>query len=260
MPGLQDLLLKAGINKKPTQFLKDSLISSFILTTFLVGLMVIVSLKIIHIQFLILSIASFVLLMVMIGFFLNAPNMMILKKRKQIDEVIIGLGRQMLIQVRSGIPIYDILRFASKQKNEAGKTFLEITNKVSLGIDLEIAIAEAVEKTPSEKLQRILSQILNSLNTGSQLASSIENLIDQITDEAIVEIQKYGKKLNPIAMFYMMIAVIVPTLGVTMLIVISSFLALQITLVHLILMVVLIGFIQLIFISVIKKGRPNVNI
>ncbi|MBW3019805.1 type II secretion system F family protein [Candidatus Woesearchaeota archaeon] len=260
MPHLKDLLSRAGIYKTPKQFIKESLISSMIVTTFLMGMIIVLSLNLIQIKFTILLLIFLIILTISVWFFFSAPNVLILKKRKEIEQNIISISRQILIQVKSGVPVYEIMRYVSKQKNEVGKTFLEITNKVSLGIDIEDALIESIDMTPSENLQRLLDQILNGLSSGSELAPGLENLIEQMTDSAIVDIQKYGKKLNPIAMFYMMIAVIVPTLGVTMLVVVSSFLSLNLNLGMLILITVFITFVQFMFINVIKKGRPNINI
>jgi hypothetical protein len=45
--------------------------------------------------------------------------------------------------------------------------------------------------------------------------------------EQKISVQDYGKKLNPLAMFYMMIAIIIPSLGVTMIVVLATFLGLN---------------------------------
>jgi len=71
--------------------------------------------------------------------------------------------------------------------------------------------------------------------------------------------KEFGNKLNPMAMFYMMIAVIIPSLGVTMLIVFSSFMNIHISLLILIILALAIGFMQFMFLMMIKNSRPNVD-
>ena len=58
--------------------------------------------------------------------------------------------------------------------------------------------------------------------TGADVSTSLNSVVEQITHEQMIEVKEYGRKLNPLAMFYMMMAVIIPTLGVTLLIVIST--------------------------------------
>ncbi len=60
-------------------------------------------------------------------------------------------------------------------------------------------------------------------------------------------------------MFYMMVAVIMPSLGITMLVVLSSFVAVQLDLTVLIVIALAFGFLQFIFLAIVKSARPAVN-
>ena len=106
----------------------------------------------------------------------------------------------------------------------------------------------------------MLWQIINALRTGSDVSESLKSVIEQITKEQIIEIKTYAKKLNPLAMFYMIIAVILPSLGITMLIVLSSFISLQLSLPLLVGIAILLGLLQMIFFVVIKSSRPSVSV
>ena len=124
---------------------------------------------------------------------------------------------------------------------------------------MEDALNEAAELIPSNDFRKILWQIINSIRTGSNIAKSLYSVIEQITKDQITEVNKYGKKLNPLAMFYMIIAVILPTLGMTMMIILSSFIKFQLSLTILIALAGLLGFMQFMFISVVKFSRPAVE-
>ena len=129
-------------------------------------------------------------------------------------------------------------------------------DKVDFGTAMEDALNEVIATTPSPNLRRVLWQILNSFKTGSNVTGSLNVVLDQIGREQQITIKEYGKKLNPIAMFYMMIAIIVPSLGITMLSVLASFLGWNISLGILIVIVILIGFVQFMFLAIIKSSRP----
>jgi flagellar protein FlaJ len=120
-------------------------------------------------------------------------------------------------------------------------------------------LTEAVEYIPSDNFRRILWQILNSIRTGSDVAQSLISVLEQIAREQTIEVDKYSKKLNPLAMFYMIIAVILPSLGVTMIVVFSSFVKFEIGLTALIFIAFLLGFVQFMFLSVIKFSRPAIE-
>ena len=61
-------------------------------------------------------------------------------------------------------------------------------------------------------------------------------------------------------MFYMIIAVILPSLGITMLIVLSSFISFGLSLEVLIGIAVLFGLLQLMFFVMIKSSRPAISV
>jgi len=61
-------------------------------------------------------------------------------------------------------------------------------------------------------------------------------------------------------MFYMIIAVILPSIGITMFIVLSTFINLQLDLPILLAISGFLGFLQFMFLAIIKQSRPAVGI
>jgi flagellar protein FlaJ len=140
-----------------------------------------------------------------------------------------------------------------------GFYFGEIINKVYLGTNMEDAINETLLLSPSPNLRRIFWQILNSLKTGTDIGPSLNSVIDQIVREQDISIKEYGKKLSPIAMFYMMISIIIPSLGITMMVVLATFMGLKVTMPFFIVLAALIGLVQFMFLSMIRSSRPAMS-
>ena len=61
------------------------------------------------------------------------------------------------------------------------------------------------------------------MKAGADISTVLKEVIDALSEEQIVQIQDYGSKLNPLAMFYMLLGVIMPALSITFVIIISSF-------------------------------------
>ena len=125
---------------------------------------------------------------------------------------------------------------------------------------MEEALNESTLITPSPELRKLMWQVLNSMRTGSDIADSLNAVIDQIVRQQQISVKEYGRKLNPMAMFYMMIAVIVPSLGTTVLIVLATFIGFSMPLSILLIIAGLVGFIQFMFFAVIKSARPPMEI
>src|SRR3989344_4366157 len=257
-PMLKMKLKQAGIDDKPEDFIKKTFLSAFYMTTGLVVLLFLVLAKLNLIRgvlFLIVPIVFFVMFFYMI----RLPDIIISRKEKDISKEIIFAGRFIIIELESGVPLYNAMVNVSKNYEVIGRYFKEITDKIDLGTSMEDALNEAVEFIPSNDFRKILWQIINSIRTGSDVAKSLYSVMEQITKDQITEVNKYGKKLNPLAMFYMIVAVILPSLGITMLIILSSFIQFELSLTILLSLAGFLGFVQFMFIAMVKFSRPAIE-
>jgi len=182
------------------------------------------------------------------------------KQKKEIDKEILFAGRFLIIELESGVPLYDTFKNMSNNYETIGPYFDEIVDKIDFGTSMEDALNEVISATPSPNLRKVLWQILNSFQTGSNVTGSLNVVLDQIGREQQIIIKEYGKKLNPIAMFYLMATIIVPSLGMTMFSVLASFLGWNISLGVLLIFVFMLGFIQFMFLAVIKSSRPAMSL
>ena len=211
-------------------------------------------------SFLITLIIFVVGFMLMFMFILNTPSVYIRKRQREIDKEVLFAGRYLLVKMQSGVPFFNALIDASQSYGISSKYFKEIVDDITMGSPIEEALDKAVEYNASHKFKMILWQMTNALKTGIDTTGSLKAVLDEITKEQVIEIKKYGKKLNSLAMFYMLIGVVVPSLGMAMFIIVTSFVSIQIKLTHLMLVAALLAFMQFMFLSMFKSIRPNVNL
>ena len=257
-PYLKDKLKHAGIPYKPDEFVKRTFLSSFYATTGIVIFVLLILLKFSVLRGFLLIFPPIIFLLLFF-YLIKIPDAKLSKIDKDISKEVVFAGRYLIIEIESGVPLYNAMINVSKNYKIIGKYFSEITNKVDLGTSMEDALNEAVEFIPSQSFRRILWQIINSLRTGSDIAKSLSSVIQQIAKEQAIEVSEYGRKLNPMAMFYMIIAVILPSLGITMLIILSSFIEFELSLTILIVIAFLLAFVQFMFLSIIKFTRPAID-
>ena len=257
-PGLKIKLKQAGMDDKPENFIKKTFVSAFYMATGLAVFLFLILAKfdlLKGVLFLIVPIIFFVMFFYMI----RLPDVKISRKERDISKEIVFAGRFIIIELESGVPLYNAMLNVSKNYEVIGRYFKEITDKVDLGTSMEDALNEAAEFVPSNDFRKILWQIINSMRTGSDVAKSLYSVMEQITKDQITEVNKYGKKLNPLAMFYMITAVILPSLGITMLIILSSFIQFELSLTILLALAGFLGFVQFMFISLVKFSRPAIE-
>ena len=258
-PGIRRKLKIAHIKKKPEDFVarsaKAALMLSLTLCLVFFFMLSAFAAPVIY------AIALFpILLGVFFFFMMHTPDVYIRKRQREIEREVLFAGRFILVKLESGVPFFNALSDAASAQGVAGKYFQEIVDDVNLGTPIEKALEEAIDITPSERFRRILWQILNSLKTGIDVADTLRGILQQIAQEQMIEIKEYGKKLNSMAMFYMLIGVVVPALGMTLFIIISSFLSITISFRFLLFGAFMLAFLQFLFISLFKSIRPLVEL
>src|SRR3989338_3374112 len=184
----------------------------------------------------------------------------IIKRQKEIDREVIFAGQYLLIKLYSGKPLLNALVDTSKSYGVASKYIGEIITDIDTGSSLEKALENAVIYSPSEKFRRILFHLNNALRLGIDVTEPLSNVLEEITKEQEIEIKKYGKKLNTIIIFYMLAAIVMPSIGMTLFIVVSSFINFKLGLASFIIVLMFIAIMQLIFISIFRSVRPTVNV
>lgn len=208
-----------------------------------------------------LLIPAFVIIFFLIFFFgflkLRAK---IIQRQKEIDREVLFVGQYLLIKLYSGRPLLNALIDTSKSYGVASKYIKEIVNDINTGSSLEKALENAMIYSPSEKFKKILFHVNNALKLGIDVTKPLNAVLEEITTEQDLEIKRYGKKLNTIIIFYMLAAVVMPSIGMTIFIVLSSFINFTVSTTHFIIVIGFIVIIQLLFISIFKTIRPTVNL
>ncbi len=259
LPNLELKLKQSGLNLKPEQFVKRTFLSAFYLTTGLLLISVGFLAKAPAFLRIILVIAP-VLFIITFAYFLRLPDVRARRITSDINTEIVDAGRFMVVELQSGLSLYDAMRGVSQNFDKIGKQFHSILVRIDTGTNLDDALNEVINLTPSSDLRRVLWQVLNALKTGSDVVQGLKETVQQISHEHLIEVRKYGRKLNPLTMFYMLLAVIVPSLGITMLVVLSSLIALDIDFTTLVIIAVFLGLFQAFFLAVVRSSRPSVNL
>ena len=258
-PQIADMLNKARMNERPEVFLKKTLIVSFYISLTFAFLLFMFFDKM-NIPLALLLLVVPVLFLMFFAFFSQSPKVRIRKREKEINQEILFAGRYLLIKLDSGIPLYNALLDASRSYGISAKYFKEIVDDIRVGTPIEEALAYTRESSPSKFFKLILTELITSLKTGVDVSVALKEVLQQITKEQILEIKAYSKKLNAFMMMYMVLATVMPSLGVTMFIIIAGFMGLELSNAMIFAILFILAFVQFIFISVLKSIRPMVNL
>lgn len=258
-PELKRKLRMANMNKTPEEYISQVVRNTALITVMLtfISFMIItkmrLSLLLIPLTFLIFLFSSFIL-------FLKNVDARITKRAKEIDKDVIFAGRFLMVKLSSGRPLLNALIEASQSYGAANRYFKELVRDVELGTPVEKAIENASVYNPSSKLRRIFFQITNAIKIGIDVTRTLEATVDEIAQEQLIEIQRYGKKLNSFTMFYMLLGIVIPSLGWTLIVIVASFTAFSIGFSMFIGMTCILITLQVLFLILFKAIRPIIAI
>ncbi len=188
------------------------------------------------------------------------PKLLASRRIRGIERNLLNALNSILIQLNAGVPIFNIFATISNEDyGEISKEFRSAVKQINAGKPESDSIEELASRNPSPFFRRAIWQLANGIRTGSDLQLVLKEIISSISDEQIIQIQKYGSQLNPLAMFYMLIAVILPSLGITFLVVLSSFTSLGSSATKIAFWILFALFIvlQILFLGIIKTKRPT---
>jgi archaeal flagellar protein FlaJ len=192
---------------------------------------------------------------------LAKPKMVIKRRVADIERHLVFTIQSLYIQISSGMPIYDAMASISKSDyGEASKEFRRTVEEIRSGKYVEAALEDLATRNPSPYFQKVIWQIVNVIKTGGDLKTLLKDLTERLSQDQINTAKGFGAKLSPISMVYMLAAVIIPSLGTTVLITVSSLpnvgSSINEQLFWIILVVTVV--LQLQFAMIIKSTRPTI--
>lgn len=264
-PGIKYDLEKTDINLNSKEYLIISLFNAFFFFFIFLGLLFVLNYKVQSkpLQSSILTSLgySFLIFLLLIFALLRYPKVLGGKKAEQIDKHLVFALKDLLLQITSGVSLYNALVNVSKSEyGIISVEFEKVAKAVSTGTPIDEALEKRALVSRSEFFKRTIWQLINTLKAGASLRGALRNIIDELTLDQRSKIKDYAHELNLWSLVYMLFAVAVPTIGATMLVILSSFAGAGVTQPMFIAFIVLCFIIQFILIGFVKSRRPIVHL
>ena len=191
---------------------------------------------------------------------LGYPKLFQSKRQKNIDKNLLFALDDMLVQLNSGVALFEILtNISNSNYGELSIEFKKVVKRISSGEPEAKVLNDIGKRNTSVFFRRMLWQLSNGLNSGSNMTLIIKESVDTLNDEQMIQIQNYGNKLNPLIMMYMLISVIVPALSVSFMTVVVSMMGVEesVAKAMFIGLFVFVFFFQIMFLGMIRSKRPS---
>jgi flagellar protein FlaJ len=201
---------------------------------------------------------SALIFFVIIQYLKKYPKLILRKRVANIERNLLYAIRHVYVQVKAGVSLFEtFMSISTGSYGAISDEFRTVVNEVNAGKPIEKALEELTLKNPSVFFRRVIWQLSNGIKAGSDISVVMKSVIDNISAEQRIAIRKYGSKLNPLTLVYMMVAVIMPAMGITFMIVLSTFSGLSISETMFWMILAFLILFQFMFLGIIKSKRPN---
>ncbi len=184
----------------------------------------------------------------------------ILKKiaAKESKDLLFAL-RELTMDVQSGVPLFDSMKnVGSAGYGYVSRDFEWAMKLVDGGVPETQALKRLALKTDSEYMKRAVWQIVNALEAGARMEEALSSIVSSLEAYIYRDIKNYSSNLNVLMLLYMLGAAVVPSLGITFLVLLSAFSGLGVSLQTVGMLVAASAVLQLVMIGYMSITRPEI--
>ncbi len=190
---------------------------------------------------------------------MRQPYFLANKRSKDFDKNIAFAIREIYVRVNSGQTLFNaISRVGFGDYGEISEEFKKYVHKLETGKSELEALEELAGRIASEDFRRLLWQLINSLKEGSDVSKTLRSMVQNIERSKKIRIEQFSSKLTPLSVMYLLSAIILPALGMTLMIILSSLMGNDSLTKIFYLIPVYLVVINTFFLTAIRKVRPHV--
>lgn len=261
-PGLKYDLLQAEMKISPESYLAATFLSAFLWAFFMFG-------TIFSVKLLVTGEALAVALraaspgaglgLLLYLYYIFYPKIYAGKIAQSVDKDLVFALKDLLLQVSVGIPLYSaMVNISRAEYGVVSDEFAQTVREVRVGVPMEVALQRMAIRTNSEFMKKAVWQMMNGWKAGASLKGILQSLVNDLTVNKRYLIKSYGQELNMWVLVYMLFAVVAPTIGTTLLVVLSAMTGSAVTAFTFAMLIGSSVMVQIFLIGFVKSRRPVV--
>ncbi|MBI5223282.1 type II secretion system F family protein [Candidatus Micrarchaeota archaeon] len=167
--------------------------------------------------------------------------------------------REVMMDIDSGVPLFDSMKNVSTANyGYISSDFERVTRQIEGGVPERTALKNLALSTESEYLKRAIWQLVNALESGAGTNNALSAIVQSLEGNLYREIKNYSSTLNFMMLIYMLASAALPSLGITLLVLLSAFGGLGVSFETLVMLVGSSSVMQIILIGYMSSTRPEI--
>lgn len=190
---------------------------------------------------------------------MSYPGIIARKQAEKTDKDLVFALRDMLAQVKSGMPFYAALsNIANSDYGTVSQELKLAVKSISAGESEKKALERVILNTKSEYLKRTIWQVLVALESGASMGGALRSALDTLMNYQMQAIKNYSSELNFAILFYMFFAAVMPSIGIVLMVLLISFTAADVSEEMFFSVIIVSIIIQAAIIGYIRNERPSI--
>ncbi len=266
IPSLRQDLLQASMDVDYIDYIAAGIIVTLVLIGLMAGVSALILLIAIKKNLLTIKIEAILPVLIIVVpavyflYFLNFPKLQATKRNKLIEEQVVFATREIMIKVGSGVPVFNaLLDVANGEYGVVSEEFKLAIEEIESGVPQEVALDHLARRVPSQSLRRAIDIMLNAIKSGSDVAGTLSLINDMLIKKQQSDMKSYAGELTPMSMAYMLISVVVPSLGMSVFVILGSLAHFNTVDIIYIIPPFLLIF-QIFFMGMVGNRRPSIGV
>ncbi|MCL5009484.1 MAG: type II secretion system F family protein [Candidatus Parvarchaeota archaeon] len=265
-PGIDASLIEAGISISPIDYIAAGIFSLVVLVGVLAAVSALLALVAVERGVLSASLLGILIILVVVVpviyliYFINYPKLQATRRRSKLDETVVFAIREIMIKVGSGVPIFNALLDVSNGDYGLVSAEFKVTvEEIQSGVPQEIALQNLSKRVPSQALRRAIDILVNAIKSGSDVHGTLIMINDMLIKKQQSDMRTYAAELTPMSMAYMLVSVVLPSLGMSVFLILGSIAKFNTAYIVYIVPPFLLLF-QVFFMGMVNSRRPAVGV
>ncbi len=229
VPDIDNSLIEAGISIPAVDYIAAGIFVVLLLMMVLLGMVSLLVLVAIRKGLLTFNLLEILVLMVTLVpviylvYFINYPKLQATRRRSKLDETVVFAIREIMIKVGSGVPIFNaLLDVSNSDYGLVSEEFKIAVEEIQSGIPQEVALQNLSKRVPSQSLRRAVDILVNAIKSGSDVHGTLILINDMLIKKQQSDMKTYAAELTPMSMAYMLVSVVLPSLGMSVFLILGS--------------------------------------
>lgn len=177
--------------------------------------------------FSVIASVSFALLTIL--YWMSFPRVHAQKRAQLVERELLFALRDVSVEMDAGMSFVDALELLTEGYGAFSEEITEVIKEIRIGTPVEDALESSMHKNVSRIYKSAMLRIVSGIRSGADVPTLLSVVIENLTQEVKAQVKSYGQEINLWATLYLIVGIVLPSMGLTLMVMLSTFTGLTFT-------------------------------